>query len=111
MICDLEKRAAASQQSQQNEAQSAPCRNTLLQELSEAGIFSEAYFNEKQRYLEMWHCPTLLTYQKAALEFLNHFRSQTSPAMPRSALPVPFLRVEISESPLSFPYMPKSSGE
>jgi hypothetical protein len=108
LICELEKRAAASQQ---RPAESAPCQKALLRELSEAGIFSEAYFNQKQRYLERWDCPTLLTYHKAALEFLNNFRSQTSPAMPRGALPVPFLRIELSESLLSFPYMPSSSGE
>lgn len=99
LICELEKRAAASQQS-------APCRKALLQELSEAGLFSEAYFKQKKHYLERWNCPTLLTYHQAALEFLNHFRSQTAPAMPRGALPVPVLSIELSESLLSFPYMP-----
>lgn len=103
LICDLEKRAAASQQ---NAAQTSAEQQALLQELAEAGLFSEAYFKEKQHYLERWQCPTLLRYGKAARQFLNHFRHQTSQAIPRSALPVPFLSVEISVDDLSFPYIP-----
>ena len=115
LVCDLEKRAAASKQNADeiNAAwRSIPVgQKALLRDLSEAGIFSEAYFNEKQRYLERWRCPTLLTYHKAALEFLNHFSSSKSQAIPRGALPVPVLSVSISIDQLSFPYIPRSSAE
>ena len=49
-------------------------RQELLRDYEEAGLFSEAYSEEKQYWLELWGLPTLLAYHRAALAFLNHFR-------------------------------------
>lgn len=45
----------------------------LVRDLTEAGLFSEIYSEEKQFWLEQWGLTTLLDYHRAAVAFLNHF--------------------------------------
>ncbi|MGB0386988.1 MAG: hypothetical protein ACPGWR_19405 [Ardenticatenaceae bacterium] len=119
-VCELEERAHAfwlmqQEQINQNEDENGDqtafhaAREALLPDLEAAGLFSEAYFTEKQKWLETWSCPTLLTYHKAALAFLKHFRNQESPLVPRGARPVPVLSVSISIDDLKFPYIPEAA--
>jgi len=55
----------------------------MIRDYEAAGLFSEAYFKQKQTLLEVWSCPTLKASYQAALSFLNHFRSQKPPIIPR----------------------------
>jgi hypothetical protein len=56
-------------------------------------------------WLEVWECPTLLTYHKAALSFLNHFRSQVEQVIPNGADSVPVLSASISQGQLELSYL------
>jgi hypothetical protein len=80
-------------------------REALLRDLEAVGLFSDACVEEKERCLRMWQYPTLETYHKAAIDFLNHFRSQASQGVPKGASEMPVLSLSISIDKLEFPYV------
>lgn len=47
-----------------------------LRDLEAAGLFNEEYSQEKQLWLEVWKCPTLLAYHRSVMEFFKHFRQE-----------------------------------
>jgi len=88
LVQKLEERAVAegkltpqapTAKSEYKNLENIDCKETLLSDLEAAGVFNSAYSEKKQHWLQVWHCPTLLTYHKDAMRFLNHFRNHLRP--------------------------------
>jgi hypothetical protein len=78
---------------------SASFGEEFLRDLEAAGLFSEEYSQEKQLWLEVWKCPTLLAYHNSVIEFFKHFRQELFLS------PEPMLGASISiRQPLQTPY-------
>ncbi|MGB0387432.1 MAG: hypothetical protein ACPGWR_21655 [Ardenticatenaceae bacterium] len=103
-LCELEERALTfkklqAQEEAADKAQLLAIREALLPDLQAAGLFSEAYCEEKRLWLEKWECATLLIYHKQAMKFMTHLRQQL--AMPSAE---GLLSVSIFTRQLSLPY-------
>ena len=73
----LEERAVALKQpTVETAAEISRIEQELLRDLEAAGLFSEEYSQEKQLWLEVWKCPTLLAYHRSVIEFFKRFRQQ-----------------------------------
>ena len=105
LVQKLEERAVAfkkpppQEQTRQAEPEISTGRQeALLADLEAAGVFSSAYSEKKQHWLQVWHCPTLLTYHKDAMRFLNHFRNHLRPPVAEGVPPEFMLGASISIS-------------
>lgn len=87
---ELEERAVAFVCIEQKEADEVveESRQALLRDLEAAGIFSEAYSEQKRKWLDEWGCYKLLTYHKDAMRFLYHFRRRGKTRLAQERSPV-----------------------
>ena len=87
LLCELEKRAVALKQpGTAQAAEISQKRKELLRDLEASGLFSEEYSQEKQLWLEVWECPTLLFYYKGYINFIKHIRQAWSAVEPEPVL-------------------------
>jgi hypothetical protein len=102
LVQKLEERAVAFKEPQEQTGQiSAGCpldeeEEGLLPDLEAAGIFNSAYSEKKEHWLQVWQCPTLLTYHKDAMRFLKHFRNHLRPPVAEGVPPELMLGASIS---------------
>lgn len=94
LVQKLEKRAVAFKEP--HEQTSAENEEGLLGDLEAAGIFNSAYSEKKEYWLQVWECPTLLTYHKDAMRFLKHFREHLHPPVAEGMSPELMLGASIS---------------
>lgn len=93
LVQKLEERAVARGQPHE---QTSAGNEGLLGDLEAAGIFNSAYSEKKEHWLQVWQCPTLLTYHKDAMRFLKHFREYLHPPVAEGVPPELMLGASIS---------------